>query len=281
MIDLHTHTYASDGDLSPEELLARATDNGVNQLAITDHDTIAGYLSVRHHPLAQQLQLVSGVEISTTWRGMGIHIVGLGFDAEHDAMTACLKQQNQARAERASIILEKLAKAHMPISLGEVEEQTQGRQIGRPHIAAVMVKKGYVNNVNKAFKKYLGAGKIGDVKSGWVTMSEAVEVITASGGIAVVAHPNDYQMTRTKLMTLFDEFQAHGGQAIEVISGRQPRSITEKYAHIARERGFYASVGSDFHRPLSYGCDVGQLSELPSDLLPVWRLYRQAAPTLS
>ncbi|PID64618.1 MAG: phosphatase [Gammaproteobacteria bacterium] len=273
MIDLHTHTNASDGELSPEALLARAIDNGVSQLAITDHDTIAGYLSVRNQPVAQQLQLISGVEISTTWRGIGIHVVGLGFDVAHDAITACLQQQTQARAERATMILAKLAKANMPISLAEVEQLTQGRQIGRPHIAAVMVAKGYVNNSNQAFKKYLGAGKIGDIKSGWVTLAAAVEAITASGGVAVIAHPDHYQMTRTKLMALFDEFKADGGQAIEVISGRQPRSITEKYAHIAREKGFYASLGSDFHRPLSYGCEVGKLSALPSDLMPVWALF--------
>ncbi len=273
MIDLHTHTNASDGELLPEDLLTRAINNGVSQLAITDHDTIQGYLSLQNHSITQKLQLISGVEISTTWQGVGIHIVGLDFDVEHEAITTCLKQQNRARALRATMILEKLAKANMPISLEEVEQVTEGRQIGRPHIAAVMVAKGYVNNRNQAFKKYLGAGKMGDIKSGWVTLSTAVEAITASGGVAVVAHPDHYRMTRTKLMTLFDEFKAYGGQAIEVISGRQPHSITEKYAHIAREKGFYASLGSDFHRPLSYACDVGKLSDLPSDLRPVWQLF--------
>ncbi len=273
MTDFHTHTNVSDGILSPEDLLTRAIDNGVSKLAITDHDTIDGYISILDSTLTKQIQLISGVEISTTWKGIGIHIVGLHFDINNVLITDCLKKQNQARKLRANIILDKLTKAGMPISMEEVKPFCTGKQVGRPHIAAAMVAKGYVNNTNKAFKKYLGAGKIGDVKSGWVDISSVVEAVVKSGGVAVIAHPNQYNITRTKLMCLFDEFKEYGGQAIEVISGRQHQSITEKYAHIANEKGFYASLGSDFHKPLSYACDIGKLPTLPRDVIPVWELF--------
>lgn len=271
--DLHSHTTASDGALSPSELLARAAENGVMRLAITDHDTVAGYLSVRDSALAQSLQLISGVEISTQWNGIGIHVVGLNFDAEHATMAQLLAKQAQVREQRAEIILQKLRKNNLPISMDEVIATAKTRHIGRPHIAAVMVEKGYVNNANAAFKKYLGAGKIGDVKNGWASIPTAVKAITDSGGVAVLAHPNHYKMTRTKLFVLLDEFQQAGGRAIEVISGKQHRDITAKFAQIARDKGFYASLGSDFHRPLSYGCDVGEVAQLPEDLSPVWVLF--------
>lgn len=266
MIDLHTHTTASDGALSPTELLARAIANGVETLAITDHDTIDGYLAVRKTPPAQALQLISGVEISTTWNGIGIHLVGLDFIAEHPAITELLAHQSQARQNRAEIILQQLTKANMPISMEDLHTITDYNHIGRPHIARAMVEKGYVKDINSAFKKYLGTGKIGDVKSGWTDIPTAVKAITDSSGVAVLAHPNHYQMTRTKLFALLDDFQGAGGLAIEVISGLQPQSVNEKWARIARDKGFFASLGSDFHRPLSYAADVGQLPALPKNL---------------
>lgn len=285
MIDFHTHTNFSDGILSPTELIERAISNGVEQMAITDHDTVAGYLSIREQieqqaekqiergSFTKPIQLISGVEISTVWRGIGIHIVGLNFDAEHTAITDLLNRQTEAREKRAEIIIQKLRNANMPMTLEEVCQMQNTNHVGRPHIAQVMVAKGYVNSVNAAFKKYLGAGKIGDVKSGWTNIPNAVQAIVQSGGIAVVVHPDRYNLTRTKLLTLLDEFKEAGGQGIEVISGKQHRDITEKMAYIANDKGLYASVGSDFHQPISYRADIGQLAELPNTVIPVWELF--------
>lgn len=272
-VDLHTHTTASDGALSPSALVDLAIANETQLLAITDHDTVAGYQAVRDTAKQRGLNLISGVEVSTSWQGMGIHIVGLNFDAEHAAMTDLLARQAEARQQRAQTILHKLSKAGLPMSLSEVQQSANHSHIGRPHIARVMIEKGYVNSMDKAFKKYLGAGKMGDVKSGWVSISEAVTAIRDSGGMAVVAHPNHYKMTRTKLMRLLDEFIDAGGQGIEVISGKQHHDISEKFAQIALEKALYASLGSDFHRHFPHAADVGKLPTLPSTTTPIWQAF--------
>ncbi len=274
-IDLHTHTTASDGALKPDELLKLAIQNGTQMLAITDHDTITGYLAARntvqHKALA--IGLISGVEISTTWQGMGLHIVGLHFDPEHPAITRLLASQARARRLRCQMILDKLAKINMLITFEELQAGAGHGHIGRPHIAQIMIAKGYVANMSQAFKKYLGAGKIGDVKSGWVSLAETVTAINDSGGIAVIAHPNHYKMTRSKLLHMIDEFIALGGRGIEVISGKQHAEITMKFAHIASDKGLLASVGSDFHRYLPYAPSVGQLPHLPELSTLIWTLF--------
>lgn len=269
--DLHTHTKASDGGLFPSELVHLAVTNGVEMLAITDHDTIAGYLSVCDTIV--NLRLVSGVEISTTWGGQGIHIIGLNFDSKHPSITALLATQAAVRQARCQIILDKLVKINMPLELESVQKVAGHEHIGRPHIAQAMVNSGYVTNRNSAFKKYLGNGKVGDVKTAWVTLAETVTAINNSGGIAVIAHPNKYKMTRMKLLRLIDEFIEIGGQGIEVISSKQHHDITEKYARIANDKGLYASLGSDFHYDCSYVPSVGRLPPLPVHCQPVWHAF--------
>lgn len=273
-VDLHTHTTASDGALTPEALIDLAIANNTQTLAITDHDTVAGYLSASEHARSRGLQLVTGVELSTTWEGMGIHIIGLNFDAGHPAITQFLVAQSASRQQRAQVILHKLGKIGLPITWEDVQNSAHHGQIGRPHIARAMVEKGYVNRVDKAFKKYLGVGKVGDVKSGWSNVPEAVATIGDSGGVAVVAHPNHYKMTRTKLLRLLDEFIEAGGQGIEVISGKQHPDITEKLAQIANEKGLLASLGSDFHCAFPHAASVGQLPALPANVIPIWQCFR-------
>ncbi len=272
-IDLHMHSNASDGAFSPDELLQIATDNSLDLFAITDHDTISGYLSVRNKANAIGMRLISGVELSTLWAGIGVHIVGLNFDPNHSAMIALLQHQTDVRKNRTDKILQKLAKIGFDLNLSELLLSVGEGVVGRPHIAQSMVDKGYVKNTNQAFKKYLGAGKIGDIKNGWVSLSEGVKAIRESGGVAVIAHPNHYKLTRSKLLRLVDDFISAGGQGIEVISGKQHRDITEKIAAIATDKGLYASIGSDFHRPLSYGVEIGELPTLPESVQPIWRLF--------
>ncbi|PID64544.1 MAG: phosphatase [Gammaproteobacteria bacterium] len=272
-IDLHTHTTASDGALSPRALIDLAAKNNTDLLAITDHDTVAGYDTARDYAKTRGIKLITGVEVSTTWQSRGIHIVGLNFVVSHAAITSLLQHQAAARQRRAQIIVQKLNKAGLSLTLAEVQASANSLHIGRPHIARALVEKGEVASVNKAFKKYLGSGKIGDVKSGWVSLSEAVAAINASGGVAVVAHPNHYQMTRTKLLRLLDEFIEAGGQGIEVISGKQHRDITQKYAQIATDKGLYASMGSDFHGHFAYAASIGQLASLPDNITPIWTVF--------
>lgn len=272
-VDLHTHTTASDGGLSPTELVDLAIANQVEMLAITDHDTIEGYENVKTLARQRGLQLISGVEVSTTWSGQNVHIVGLNFDTNHPAIKKLLAFQKNARQRRGGIILDKLAKAKLPISKAELIAHVGEGQIGRPHIAQIMVAKGYASSVDKAFKRYLGAGKIGDVKNGWVSLADTVSAITHSGGVAVIAHPDKYKMTRSKLLRFIDEFIALGGQGIEVISSRQHIGVTEKYANIANEKGLCASLGSDFHYQVAYAPEVGQLPALPRFVTPIWETF--------
>lgn len=278
--DLHTHTTASDGHLSPKELVDLAVANQVTQLAITDHDTVMGYHHAVDYATQQGVSLISGIEVSTTWGAHSVHIVGLNFDSNHDAIKTLLLHQNNARTSRYRVILQKLSKIGMPISEDELLANAGNGQIGRPHIAKLMVEKGYVNNTNKAFKRYLGAGKIGDVKNGWASLSDTVSAINDSGGVAVVAHPNHYKMTHSKLMQFIDEFKACGGQGIEVIAGKQHPDITRKFALIANKKDLLASMGSDFHRHLPYAPVVGQLSPLPNDVTPVWTVFNLKQPVV-
>ncbi|MBS9777502.1 MAG: PHP domain-containing protein [Gammaproteobacteria bacterium] len=272
-VDLHTHTIASDGSLTPTELVDLAIENNTDMLAITDHDTINGYLEIRDYAQKCNLKLISGVEISTTWSGVGIHMVGLNFNPHAQAITQLLESQTNARHKRAKTILQKLAKVNCPIHLDELKEHANTDHIGKPHIAQMMMEKGYVNSIDKAFKKYLGAGKIGDVKSGWVDLQTAADVVRNSGGIAVIAHPDKYKMTRSKLLRLIAEFSEAGGQGIEVISGKQHRDVTHKLAHLADDFNLYASIGSDFHRHFAHAANVGVLDSLPTNVTPVWEKF--------
>lgn len=276
-IDLHTHTQASDGALSPTELVELAIANKTKMLAITDHDTIAGYEAARDFIQNDSLdiRLITGVEISTVWEGMGIHLVGLDFNPHHEAIVSLLKNQAKARQERAENILQKLQKIGFPMTIEELQSHAKTTHIGRPHIARLMLDKGYVSSIDKAFKKYLGAGKMGDVKSGWVDLVEATEAICHSGGVAVIAHPNHYKMTRSKLLRMIDDFIGAGGQGIEVISGKQHQDITRKLVQIAVDKGLCASLGSDFHRQLPYAATVGVLPRLPAHVVPVWTCFHR------
>ncbi|PID66790.1 MAG: phosphatase [Gammaproteobacteria bacterium] len=272
-IDLHTHSNASDGVLSAKELLERAVNNNIDLLAITDHDTVSGYRSVQARAGQLGINLITGVELSTVWSGLGVHIVGLNFDPNHQAITTLLDNQRTARKKRCEQILQRLTNLGLPLTLEELQANVGSATIGRPHIAQLMVDKGYAGNTRQAFKKYLGTGKIGDVKNTWVSLSAGVAAIRAGGGVAAVAHPNHYQLTRSKLLRLLDDFIAAGGQGIEVIAGKQQRDITEKMANIANDKGLYASTGSDFHRPLAYTADVGELPPLPDSVKPIWHLF--------
>ncbi|MGY0399300.1 MAG: PHP domain-containing protein [Ostreibacterium sp.] len=270
-VDLHSHTTASDGALSPDELIALAKKNEVTTLAITDHDTISGYLSIRHK--VSGINLIAGTEISTTWQGVGLHIVGLDFDPNHIAIQKLLSQQTKARQTRSQIIIDKLTHMGMPITLDELHKSAGHQHIGRPHIAQVMIDKGYEQSMGKVFKKYLGAGKIGDVKNNWASLPEVVKAIRDSDGIAVIAHPNKYKMTRSKLLCMIAHFIEVGGQGIEVISGKQHPDITEKLAKIAVDKGLYASIGSDFHRHLPQTANLGKLALLPKKVTPIWQAF--------
>ncbi|WP_086480776.1 PHP domain-containing protein [Oceanospirillum sanctuarii] len=272
--DLHSHSTCSDGRLSPTELVQLAASEGVHTLSLTDHDTVQGIPEARQAAEAAGIGLIAGVEISTTWSGCNVHIVGLNLDIDNPVLVEGLKEQQAARQKRAEIIAEKLSSLGVENFLQKAESVAKGAELGRPHFAQVLVDEGVVENMPEAFKKYLGAGKKGDVKSLWPTVEKAVEWIKAAGGVAVVAHPLHYKMTNMKRRALLKAFKDAGGEAMEVVSGsQQSRDQTNYMAQLAKEYDLAASVGSDFHFPSQWQ-KPGKTNHLPETVNPVWMLWQ-------
>lgn len=275
--DLHTHSNASDGILRPEELVSRAKSKGVSLLALTDHDTTAGIDEARREASAQGLGFIAGVEVSTQWAGMGIHIVGLNVEPNEKTLQAALAAQQQTRDQRAQEISQRLARLGFSGCYDGAKRIAGTAEIGRPHFAQHLVNEGVVANTEQAFKKYLGAGKAGDVKQHWPEVGEAVSWIRAAGGKAVIAHPDKYKMTRTKLRLLVEHFKDQGGAAIEVISGLQTPNITRDMAGLCERFELEASCGSDFHQPNAHWQELGSFGTLAPHLMPVWHDWPNVA----
>lgn len=272
IFDLHCHSNQSDGILSPEALLSRAKTRGVDVLALTDHDTIAGLTSARQAADQQGVQLINGIEFSSQWGKNGVHIVGLGVDTSSSCLQHAIKSQQDAREQRAVAIAAKLHKAGFPDALEGAQSLAGEALVGRPHFAQWLVKVGAVTTINSAFKKYLGAGKPADVKYQWPDMQTVVEWIHGAGGVAVLAHPCKYDLTRMRMCALVGDFAAVGGDALEVISGQQAASVTSDLARIAEANQLYASCGSDFHMPDQPWQELGNFGVLPARCRPVWQL---------
>ena len=284
--DLHTHSLASDGALSPAALVARARERNVQMLSITDHDTMAAYatLGAQCAELTSEdpaecaadsstsLRLIPGVELSTTWSGVGIHVLGLHVDPANAELRAGLAHQADARMSRASRIATVLTKAGFQVDVDAVLQSTSGL-IGRPHFARYLVSTGQADDEPSVFRKHLGAGKAGDIKVGWASLEETISWIRSAGGIATLAHPARYKLTRTKLRRLVDAFAEAGGEALEVISGHQTDDVTARLVKLCQLRQLLASCGSDFHRESKYAPDVGSPMTLPESCEPVWSRF--------
>ena len=276
--DFHCHTNCSDGMLTPSELMGLAHERGIELLAITDHDSVEVYkqlpLGVYENPEAKDkpLQLISGCEFSAVWDGGVVHIVGLGFRLEAIEVKALLARNAQAREERAERIAAVLEKMGAENALEGAKRHAGDGTIGRPHFARYLVEIGLVDSEKKAFRKYLGKGKPGAVKPLWASIPEVVSAIRAAGGVAILAHPTKYDLTRTKLLRLLDEFCDAGGNVIEVISGKQPSNETQQLVDIANERQMFCSSGSDFHQPGQPWAALGEIPVLPKNAKPVVEL---------
>jgi 3',5'-nucleoside bisphosphate phosphatase len=272
-VDLHSHTNASDGSLSPVELCRRALEQGVELLAITDHDTVRGYRDAAAWLQTQDLplRLVAAAEYSCVWKNIGVHVVGLDIDIEHPATVAAGAFFDKARRERAALIAAKLEKLGIKGSLEGALALAGDSQIGRPYFARYLVEKGYVRSEDEAFDRYLGAGKPGDIRLLWPELAEVVAWIRAAGGTPVLAHPTKYRLTATRLRRLVADFQASGGAAMEVVVGRQPADVTAFMTQLCTQNGLTGSVGSDFHRPGMAWCELGKIDELPITCEPVWK----------
>jgi len=269
--DLHCHSTASDGVLSPAKVVQRAAANGVSVLALTDHDEVVGLAGAAEAARAAGIRLVPGVEISITWGDISIHIVGLGVDPEDETLATNLDFVRSSRGRRAERIAAELDSLGIEGSLaGAYGYAENPKVIGRTHFARFLVQRGVAPDVASVFKRYLARGKPGYVAHQWAELADAVAWIRASGGRAVVAHPGRYKLPRSELRRFLGEFKAAGGEGIEVVTGSHSPEQYGEFARLAREFEFLASRGSDFHGPEESLADLGRLPPLPADLKPVW-----------
>lgn len=271
-IDLHCHSNVSDGLLAPADVVARAHANGVDVLALTDHDEVRGLDAAADAARTLGLRFVPGVEISVTWANDTVHIVGLGVDPHSGVLIDGLRATRSGRERRAREMAEQLAQVGIEGAFeGGLRHAGNPELLGRTHFARYLVEIGVCKDVREVFQRYLVEGKPGYAPMRWASLADAVAWIDQAGGMAVIAHPGRYDYTPTQFHALFDEFLGLGGKGIEVITGSHTPDQYREYAVVARQYGFLASRGSDFHGPHESRVDLGALPPLPDNLVPVWR----------
>ncbi|MDX3905040.1 MAG: 3',5'-nucleoside bisphosphate phosphatase [Pigmentiphaga sp.] len=270
-VDLHCHSQVSDGLLAPDELVARAHRNGVDVLALTDHDEVGGLVQAAEAARTLGMRFVPGVEISVTWAGDTVHIVGLRIDPDDARLVEGLRETRSGRERRGREMAEQLAAVGIPGAFeGALAHVGNPQLISRTHFARFLVEQGVCRDVSDVFENYLVEGKPGYVPMRWAALSDAVDWILGAGGVAVIAHPGRYHYTPLQFHALYDEFLQLGGRGIEVVTGSHTPEQYREYAEVAKRYGFLASRGSDFHAPSESRIDLGRLPPLPAHLTPIW-----------
>lgn len=272
--DLHCHSTASDGVLSPRELVNRAFDKCVHVLALTDHDELSGQAEAAAVAREVGVRLINGVEISVSWGNVTLHVVGLNVDPLDPVLLHGLARNRGGRTERARRIGEELARIGISGAFAGASALAENKElISRTHFARYLVERGVCKNLKSVFKKYLVKGKPGYVGHEWASLSDALTWIHAAGGVAVVAHPGRYQIGREKMRLLLSEFKHLGGAGIEVVTGSHTPDQVPLYADLAVEFDLMASIGSDFHAPGEGGRELGRLTALPERCRPIWQAW--------
>lgn len=273
-IDLHSHTHCSDGGLSPQALIDRAANFQIDILAITDHDTVAA-LDIAHDYILEKnvpIKLIDGIEISTSWQGFEIHIVGLNINRSHQHLTELISQQQAAREARALAIGEKLTKCGFDGIYEQAKAVAGNGSITRAHFAKLLYQQGHVNSMQKAFDKYIGKGQRAYVKAQWCTVAEAVAAIHAAGGSAVIAHPVRYSLSTKWLRRLIVEFKAAGGHGLEIVLPQMSNDQRRLMLSFCLEYDLAASMGSDFHHPSKWS-DLGRNLIMPAGVDTIWSTW--------
>ena len=271
--DLHCHSTASDGSLSPESLIARAVEQGVDVLALTDHDGTEGIAQAQQAALNTTLSVIPGVEISVTWGSNTVHIIGLNVDKNNVELEQGLKEIRHYRQQRAEKIAERLEKSGISGAYEGASQYVSPVMLGRVHFAKFLVEAGHAKSINDVFKRFMVRNKPGYVSGEWASLEQAVTWINQAGGQAVIAHPARYKMTATKLKRLIAEFKTYGGAGIEVVSGRQHPEEIKTLAKLAKDFELLASRGSDFHSPDNTWVELGRIPELPKGVTPIWQIW--------
>lgn len=268
--DLHSHTTASDGTLTPTELVRHAHASGVDVLALTDHDVTSGLEEAGQEARKLGLTLVPGVEISVSWNGVTIHIVGLNIDPAHSGLQQGLSGLRSFRVQRAEEISRRLAKHGIEGALEGAKVFANGQILGRTHFARFLVEQGFAKDMRQVFKKFLVHNRPGYVRGEWASLEDAISWIREAGGQAVIAHPARYRVSATRLRALMQEFKDIGGEGIEVISGSHSAGDVQGMALYAKRFELLASCGSDYHGPEQPWIELGKLPSLPENCRPVW-----------
>jgi 3',5'-nucleoside bisphosphate phosphatase len=278
-IDLHTHSTCSDGSLSPTDLVARAAAAGVEVLALTDHDTVAGLEEAEQSAGVHGLRLVPGVEISASWHAQAIHVLGLWIDPASNELRGVLGAQAERRRVRMRKMCARLEKLGLPGPALLAAVEAQPGLPTRAHLANALVAGGHVDRADQAFRKYLGAGKSANVAADWPELAAVVGWIRAAGGVATLAHPARYALSGGARRQMLADFVSAGGAALEVVTGGNGAQHVEGLAALAVKHGLMGSVGSDFHDPQLTWNPLGRSLKLPDCVTPVWRSYINEAAT--
>ncbi|MGH8372597.1 MAG: PHP domain-containing protein [Gammaproteobacteria bacterium] len=276
MIDLHLHSRASDGALTPAELVSLAASRGVQMLALTDHDCTTGLAEAARAAANHAMRFIPGVEISVSWQNQTLHVVGLDIDANTDALQQGLAHLQGLRDVRAQEIGRRLAKRGIEDAYAGARELAGDAEITRTHFAQHLQASGHVRTFQEAFKRFLHRGKPGHVSVTWASLEECIGWIHAAGGHAVLAHPLRYGMTRTRLLDALTAFKQAGGDGLEVVCGRSNRDELMSAGHLAVRFELAGSVGSDFHTPGNPYLQPGGLAELPVTVSPIWERFHRA-----
>lgn len=275
MYDLHTHSTFSDGSFTPEKLVRCAALSGITHLALSDHDCTDGIEEARLQAKECEIQLIPAVELSVSWHGKSIHILGLNIDPGTQSLQQGLSRIQATRLSRAEEMGRRLAKKGIEGSFEACVALAGKGMITRSHFAQYLVSIGVMPDIRDVFNHYLAEGKPGYVPTQWAELSEAIGWVLDAGGIAVIAHPQRYKLTSSWLRRLIIEFKECGGQGIEVVSGRASDGDIQSSAHYAKKFELYASAGSDFHGPMQHWVTLGSLPALPEDLKPVWNAFHE------
>lgn len=273
MIDLHSHSNYSDGLLSPQELLNKATEAGLTMLALTDHDTVDGLQALQQADNPGGIRLINGIEISTRWKKSDIHVLGLGIDPDNQVLTDLLLAQNESRRNRAMLIAEKMQMLGVDDAYIKACELAGHDRIGRPHLAQIIVNEGKARDMQAAFKRFLGRGKPAYIATAWATFDDAVQAIHAAGGLAVLAHPLKYKLTRTKLHELISDFKLAAGDGLEVVSGDTSATEAQELSGLCMRYQLLSSTGSDYHGGVLSRVFLGRQRQLPLNCTPVWHQW--------
>ena len=270
--DLHCHSTASDGALSPRALVLRAHSHGVTDLALTDHDTTGGLAEAQQAAADKGVRLIPGIELSCQWQNKCLHVVGLGIDPAYPVLAEATHNLQNIRLLRAEKMAEKLEKKGIAGALDAVKKAAGEGMITRSHFADFLLSQHHVNSQQDAFDRYLAKGKSAYVPTPWAELEQVLGWITGAGGVAVLAHPLRYSLTASWMRRLLDAFKQMGGQGMEVVTGHYNPDEIYTLSSYAKRFGLAGSVGSDFHSPDNQWVELGKLAALPPGVLPVWDL---------